>query len=62
MNHFPTLLLSINDNFREDCMPEHAQRIYMIVSPNNALVASHLTPSAFAEHHTIGSVKHFTGS
>lgn len=36
-------------------------RLYMIVSPNNALVASQLDPAQFGEHYTIGSAKHHEG-
>jgi hypothetical protein len=42
-------------------MPEYPQHLYMIVFPINALVASQLSPDAFAEHYTIGSAKHFHG-
>lgn len=42
-------------------MPEYKQHLYMIVFPINALVASQLSPEAFAEHYTIGSAKHFRG-
>ncbi|MFA6004581.1 MAG: hypothetical protein WC881_10990 [Elusimicrobiota bacterium] len=35
--------------------------LYMIVFPNNALVASQLDPDQFAEHYTIGSAKHHEG-
>jgi hypothetical protein len=42
-------------------MPGHQQHLYMIVFPVNALVASQLSPTQFAEHYTIGSAKHFRG-
>lgn len=35
--------------------------LYMIVHPNNALVASQLNPEQFGEHYTIGSAKHHEG-
>ena len=37
------------------------KRLYMIVFPTNALVASQLDPDHFAEHYTIGSAKHHEG-
>jgi hypothetical protein len=42
-------------------MPEHQKHLYMIVFPNNALVASMLPPKEFAQHYTIGSPRHFHG-
>lgn len=42
-------------------MAVHEQRIYMIVFPVNALVASQLSPEDFAHHYTTGSAKHFKG-
>lgn len=42
-------------------MAQYEQHLYMIVFPINALVASQLTPTQFAEHYTIGSAKHFRG-
>ncbi len=42
-------------------MPEYPKRLYMIVFPTNALVASQLEPDKFAEHYTMGSAKHFNG-
>lgn len=42
-------------------MPTSKTHLYMIVFPNNALVASHLDPAHFGEHYTIGSAKHHEG-
>lgn len=42
-------------------MPVNEKHLYMIVFPNNALVASQLDPEHFGEHYTIGSAKHFSG-
>jgi hypothetical protein len=42
-------------------MVEYEKHLYMIVFPINAMVASQLDPSAFAEHYTVGSSKHFQG-
>lgn len=42
-------------------MPEYPKRLYMIVYPTNALVASQLDPDQFAQHYTIGSTKHYQG-
>jgi hypothetical protein len=42
-------------------MAEHEKHLYMIIFPINALVASQLKPSEFAEHYTIGSAKHYQG-
>ncbi|HAP36081.1 MAG TPA: hypothetical protein DCQ28_09120 [Bacteroidetes bacterium] len=42
-------------------MADFEKRLYMIVFPVNALVASQLNPAEFAEHYTIGSSKHFKG-
>jgi len=42
-------------------MAEYQKHLYMIVFPVNALVASQLNPSEFAQHYTIGSAKHFRG-
>jgi hypothetical protein len=42
-------------------MDKHAKHLYMIVFPINALVASQLNPTEFAQHYTIGSAKHFRG-
>ncbi len=42
-------------------MAELDKHLYMIVFPINALVASQLKPTEFAEHYTIGSAKHYKG-
>lgn len=42
-------------------MADIEKRLYMIVFPVNALVASQLTPEEFAHHYTTGSAKHFKG-
>ena len=36
-------------------------RLYQILSPNQALVASQLTPEQFAKHFTTGSARHYAG-
>lgn len=42
-------------------MPDYEKRLYMIVFPINALVASQLEPDKFGEHYTTSSSKHFSG-
>lgn len=42
-------------------MPEYPKRLYMIVHPINALLASQLSPEQFAQHYTLGSAKHYEG-
>lgn len=42
-------------------MARYQKHLYMILFPNNALVASQLEPSKFGEHYTIGSAKHYSG-
>jgi len=42
-------------------MPEYSKHIYMTLFPNNALIASQLTPEAFAKHYVLGSAKHYKG-
>jgi hypothetical protein len=42
-------------------MADYQKRLYMIVFPINALVASQLEPADFAQHYTIGSARHFQG-
>lgn len=39
----------------------YENRLYQILYPNQGLVASQLTPEAFARHYQIGSLRHFTG-
>lgn len=36
-------------------------RLYQILYPNQALVASQLAPEAFAKHFLIGSIRHYSG-
>ena len=40
---------------------KHKKHLYQILYPNQALVASQLTPEAFARHYVIGSARHYTG-
>jgi hypothetical protein len=42
-------------------MPEYQKHLYMILYPNEALVASQLSPEAFGKHYSIGSPRHFHG-
>lgn len=42
-------------------MAQYEKRLYMIVFPINALVASQLDPEKFGEHYTTSSEKHFSG-
>jgi hypothetical protein len=42
-------------------MTDYPKHLYMIVFPINALVASQLEPTEFAQHYTIGSARHFQG-
>ncbi len=39
----------------------YENRLYQILYPNQALVASQLAPEAFARHYLIGSIRHYTG-
>lgn len=39
----------------------YTNRLYMTLYPNNALIASQLTPEAFARHYTSGSSRHYNG-
>jgi hypothetical protein len=39
----------------------YENRLYQILYPNQALVASQLSPQAFAQHYLIGSVRHYSG-
>jgi hypothetical protein len=36
-------------------------RLYMVLHPNTALIASQLEPEMFARHYTTGSSRHYTG-
>ncbi|HAP44599.1 MAG: hypothetical protein A2087_00335 [Spirochaetes bacterium GWD1_61_31] len=40
---------------------EEAKRLYMVVHPNHALIASQLDPEHFARHYTQGSTRYFEG-
>ncbi|NOY59874.1 MAG: hypothetical protein GXO75_13240 [Calditrichaeota bacterium] len=42
-------------------MTDIAKHLYMTVFPNNSLIASQLTPEAFAKHYILGSAKHYKG-
>ena len=42
-------------------MAEYAKHLYLILYPNEALVASQLTPEEFGMHYSVGSPRHFTG-
>jgi hypothetical protein len=40
-------------------MSEFEKRLYLILYPNEALVASQLSPEAFGRHYSVGSPRHF---
>lgn len=42
-------------------MSDYQKHLYLILFPNEALVASQLTPEEFGSHYSIGSPRHFTG-
>lgn len=42
-------------------MSEFKKHLYLILYPNEALVASELDPEAFGKHYSIGSPKHYVG-
>jgi hypothetical protein len=42
-------------------MSNYQNHLYLILFPNEALVASQLTPEEFGKHYSIGSPRHFTG-
>ena len=42
-------------------MAEYQKHLYMILFPNEALVASQLSPEEFGKHYSIGSPRHFMG-
>ena len=42
-------------------MPDFQKHLYLILYPNEALVASQLSPEDFGKHYSIGSPRHFTG-
>ena len=39
----------------------YVNRLYQILYPNQALIASHLKPDEFARHYLIGSIRHYSG-
>ena len=39
----------------------YENHLYQILSPNQALVASQLSPEQFAKHFTVGSVRYYEG-
>ncbi len=42
-------------------MSDYQKHLYLILFPNEALVASQLTPEEFGNHYSIGSARHFMG-
>ncbi len=42
-------------------MAQFEKHLYLILYPNEALVASQLSPEAFGKHYSIGSPRHFMG-
>ncbi len=42
-------------------MAEFTKHLYLILFPNEALVASQLTPEEFGMHYSVGSPRHFNG-
>lgn len=42
-------------------MPEYTSRLYVMLHPNGALVASQLEPEQFAKHYRVGSTRYFSG-
>ncbi|MGE5361408.1 MAG: hypothetical protein ACM3NQ_20515 [Bacteroidales bacterium] len=42
-------------------MAEFEKHLYLILYPNEALVASQLSPEAFGKHYSVGSPRHFMG-
>jgi hypothetical protein len=40
---------------------QYENRLYQILAPNPALVASQLNPEDFAKHYTVGSIRYFSG-
>ena len=42
-------------------MAEFQKHLYLILHPNEALVASQLSPEEFGSHYSVGSPRHFTG-
>jgi hypothetical protein len=46
---------------QEVYMTDYPKHLYLILFPNEALVASQLTPEEFGQHYSIGSPRHFSG-
>jgi hypothetical protein len=42
-------------------MADYQKHLYLILFPNEALVASQLSPEEFGKHYSIGSPRHFMG-
>src|SRR5512142_110847 len=42
-------------------MAEYQKHLYLILYPNEALVASQLSPEAFGKHYSVGTPRHFNG-
>jgi len=42
-------------------MSDYQKHLYLVLYPNEALIASQLTPEEFGKHYSIGSPRHFTG-
>ena len=40
---------------------DYKNRLYMVLYPNQSLIASHLDPEMFARHYTSGSSRHYSG-
>ncbi len=40
---------------------DYKKRLYMVLYPNQSLIASHLDPAMFARHYTSGSSRHYSG-
>ncbi|MCD6396517.1 MAG: hypothetical protein J7L71_03170, partial [Spirochaetaceae bacterium] len=40
---------------------DYKKRLYMVLYPNQSLIASHLDPDMFARHYTSGSSRHYSG-
>ena len=42
-------------------MSEFQKHLYMVLYPNEALIASELSPAEFGMHYAVGSPRHFIG-
>jgi hypothetical protein len=40
---------------------DYKKRMYMVLYPNQTLIASHYSPEMFAKHYTSGSSRHYSG-